>query len=60
MDRDPFDFASETARQSSNGFRVSKPGATRYRLKRKSEYVRWAITLLESGRAPTVPRHLRR
>jgi hypothetical protein len=32
----------------------------RYRLKRKSEYVRWAITLLESGRATTVPRHLRK
>ena len=32
----------------------------RYRLKRKSEYVRWAITLLESGRATTVHRHLRR
>jgi hypothetical protein len=29
-------------------------------LKRKSEYVRWAITLLESGRATTVPRHLKK
>ncbi len=48
------------SRQSSSGFPVSKPSAIRYRLKRKSEYVRWAITLLESGRATTVPRHLRR
>src|ERR1700674_5431913 len=45
------------SRQSSNGFPVSKPSATRYRLKRKLEYVRWAISLLESGRATTAPRH---
>jgi hypothetical protein len=44
--------------QSSSGFPVSKPSAIRYRLKRKSEYVRRAITLLESGRA--VSRHLRK
>src|SRR5438552_10531880 len=48
------------SRQSSNGFPVSMPSATRYRLKRKSEYVRWEITLLESGRVTTVLRHSRR
>src|ERR1700745_3209229 len=30
------------SRQSSNGFPVSMPSATRYRLKRKSACVRWA------------------
>src|SRR5262250_432594 len=39
------------SRQSSSGFPVSRPSATRYRLKRTSEYVRWVIALLESGRA---------
>src|SRR5262252_6684975 len=48
------------SRQSSNRFPVSNPSATGYRLKRKSEYVRWAITSLKSGRATTVPRHLQR
>jgi hypothetical protein len=36
---------SKKSRQSSNGFPVSMPSATRYRPKRKSEYVRWVITL---------------
>jgi hypothetical protein len=36
------------------------PNATRYRPKRKSEYVRWAITLLKFGRVATVLRHSRR
>src|SRR5262249_61110996 len=48
------------SRQASSGFPVSKPSATRYRLKGESENVLWAITLLESGRTKTVHRHLRR
>src|SRR5439155_18315998 len=40
------------SRQSSNGFPVWMHNAIRYHLKKKSEYARWVITLLKSGRDP--------
>src|ERR1700730_2895699 len=48
------------SRQSSNGFPVWVHNAIRHHLKKKSEYARWVITLLKSGRVTTVLRHSRR